>query len=181
MTEETKLALQQATEALVAARAKATEEKKACLAQIAADLPARAEDVAKAMGIRQSGVSTALGKERVTAMRAELRTAAERLAQQFVAEIDDISWPLGTSRPVRPGDIDTALYNHFYSKAAVLNGVVRDRGYLIDGPAFNPHALYDDSKFGPLASALTVLGRAQDEAHRAKDDDETSDARDIWA
>jgi hypothetical protein len=180
MTEETKRALEQATEALTAARAKATEEKKACLAQIAADLPARAEEVAKAMAISQSGNTTALGKERVSLMRAELRKAAEALAGQFVADINDINWPVGTSRSVRPGDVGTALYNHFYTAAAALNGVVRERGYVIDGPAFTPYALFDDSSFGPLASALTTLGQAREQAKRAKADDDTSDAKDIW-
>ncbi|MBM7025433.1 hypothetical protein [Clavibacter zhangzhiyongii] len=180
MTEETKLALQQAMEALATASADADREKEACLAQIAADLPARVADSAKRVAMAQPDVTTVLGKTKVDEMRAELKTAAEELGRSLAAT-DDVRWPLGSKyTPVRTYSIHSALFDRLYHEASDLSYVMRSRGYIADASNFTPQSMYDEPNFTSLAEALTVLGRAQEQVEEARKNDDSSSAEDIW-
>lgn len=182
MTDETQAALKRATEALASARGKADAEKAACLAQIAADLPARAADSAKRIATEQPEVTKALGKEGVAAMRAEFQTAAEALGQQFVAAADEIKWPLGDRySKVDNRHVHSALFECFYRHTGALTKVLSAHGYTIGkSEEILPQYLYSEAKFAPLAAALTELGVATAKLEKAKKDDDNASVDDLW-
>jgi hypothetical protein len=182
MTTESKAALRQATDALAAARAAADHEIKLCMAQIRADLPARAADAAKRIATQQPELTKALGKDGVAELRMELQTAAEALGQQFVDATDEIKWPLGTSyTKVENHKVHSALFDCFYGKTGALSSVLAAKGYTLgDSDPFLPQSLYDQSKFTALSNALTELGKATDLYAQARKDDSDATVDDLW-
>jgi hypothetical protein len=182
MTNDTKAALQQATEALSAARADADREISACLTQIAKDLPARAAEAAKRVAIQQPEVTKGLGKEGVAELRSELEAAAENLGREFVAAADKIDWPRGTSySKVENRMIHSALFERFYRRTGALTRVLGERGYDVQGSdPFLPQYLYTESKFTPLSAALTALGTASANFEKAKKADDDAAVHDLW-
>jgi len=182
MTNETRAALQQATDTLDAARAAAAREIKTCMAQIQADLPARAADAAKRIATEQPEVTKALGKDGVAELRSELQAAAEILGQQFVDATDEIKWPLGTSyTKVENHKVHSALFDRFYGRTKALSNVLTTKGYTLrDSDPFLPQSLYDQSKFTALSAALTELGKATDNYEIAKKADNDSTVAGLW-
>ena len=182
MSEETKNALKQATEKLAAARADADSAKRACLAQIQADLPERAAEAAKRVAIQYPDVTKELGKDGVAEMRAALQVAAEDIGRQFVAAINEIDWPLGsTYSKVENRNVHSALFKRFWKKTGALKQVLVESGYKLgDADPFLPQALYVESKFTAVAAALTVLGRATTNFQNAKEADDDSIVDDLW-
>lgn len=182
MTDDTKVALQRATEAMTTARDEADQEKHVCLAQIASELPARATEVAKRIALEQPEVTKALGKEGITELRAELQAAAEELGRQFVAAADEIDWPLGTSySKVDNRKVHSALFNRFYGRTGALTKVLTERGYKVEqSDPFLPQYLYTESSFTPLSSKLTTLGVAVETFHKAKKADDNATVDDLW-
>jgi len=182
MTNDTKTALQEASESLSAARAEADRQIEACLAQIAEDLPARAAEAAKRVAVEQPEVTKALGKEGVAEMRSALQTAAEEMGRQFVAAADEIDWPQGTSySKVDNAKVHSALFKRFYRRTDSLSQVLRTHGYeLGQSDPFIPQALYSEGKFTPLATALTALGKASANYQKAKKDYDNAAVDDLW-
>ncbi|MFK4761550.1 hypothetical protein ACI3KS_11495 [Microbacterium sp. ZW T5_45] len=182
MTNDTKIALQQATEAITAARDNADQEKRVCLAQIASELPARAAEVAKRIALEQPEVTKALGKEGIAELRADLQTAAEDLGRQFVAATDEIDWPLGTSySKVDNRHVHSALFNRFYGRTGALTKVLTTHGYNTgQSEPFLPQYLYTESSFTPLAAALTALGVATESFQMAKRADDDATVDNLW-
>lgn len=182
MTDETKTALQNATDALTAARTAADREIKACLAQIETDLPARAAEAAKRVAIDQPEVTKALGKDGVAELRTELHAAAEVLGRQFVDAADEIKWPLGTSyTKVDNRKVHSALFDRFYRRTGALRDVLTAKGYKLgDSQPFIPQSLYIESKFTALSAALTELGKATENFEKAKKDDSDAAVEDLW-
>jgi hypothetical protein len=182
MTDETKNALQQATEALSVARAEADREIRACLAQIANDLPARAAVAAKRIAVDQPEVTKDLGKEGVADMRAALHAAAENLGREFVGAADEVDWPVGTSyRKVENREIHSALFKRFYGRTGSLSKVLKTRGYeLGQSDSFLPQSLYTESKFTSVAAALSAVGVATANFEKAKKDDNDAAVDDLW-
>ncbi|WP_347756801.1 hypothetical protein [Agrococcus sp. ProA11] len=181
MTNETKAALQQATEAMSAARAKADSAIQACLAQIATDLPARAADAAKRVAVDQPEVTKALGKEGVTEMRSALGSAAEELGREFVAATDDIDWATIAYSKVDNRHVHNALFKRFYRRTGALSQVLSASGYdLEDRDPFIPQALYDEAKFTQLSEALTALNVASANVERARKEDNDAAVDDLW-
>lgn len=182
MTDETKTALRQATEAVTAARAVSDREKEACLAQIATDLPTRAAEAAKRVAVEQPEVTKSLGAEGVAEMRSALQAAAEELGRQFVAAIDEIEWPLGAKySKVENRHVHSALFNRFYKKTGALSTVLSASGYKLgESDPFLPQTLYAESKFGPLATALNAFGAATAKLEKAKKDDNDAAVDDLW-
>lgn len=180
MTNETNAALQQASESLAVARADANREIEACLAQIAADLPTRAAETAKRIAVEQPEVTKALGKDGVAKMRAELQAAAEDLGRQFVDSADEVNWPIGYSR-VDNRLIHSALFKRFYGHTGTLSKVLTSSGYKLgESEPFLPQSLYTESKFTPLAEALTKLGVATAHFDKAKKADNDATVDDLW-
>lgn len=182
MTDESKAALQQAIETMSAARSDADRETRACLEQIANDLPTRASEIAKRIAIDQPEVTKSLGKEGVAEMRSDLQGAAEELGRQFIAAGDEIEWPLGTSyTKVENRHIHSALFHRFYRRTTELSDVLNAKGYRLgDSDPFIPQALYTESKFTPLAAALTALGVATESSRKAKKADDDAAVEDLW-
>lgn len=183
MTDDTKAALHQATEALAAARAKADSEIQACLAEIATDIPSRAAEAAKRVAVQQPEVTKALGKEGVAEMRSALHAAAEELGREFVAAADDIDWPsVAYSSKVETRHVHSALFNRFYRRTGTLNRVLSANGYKLDehSEPFLPQSLYVEAKFTPLADALTALGVASVNLERARKEDDGAAVDDLW-
>jgi F0F1-type ATP synthase membrane subunit b/b' len=182
MTTESKAALEQAADALAAARAAADHEIKTCMAQIQADLPARAANAAKRVATQQPEVTKALGKDGIAELRAELQAVAESLGQQFVDATDEIKWPLGTSyTKVENHKVHSALFDRFYGHTGALSSVLAAKGYTLgDSDPFLPQSLYDQSKFTALSAALTDLGKATDNYEIAKKADNDSTVADLW-
>lgn len=182
MTDQSKTALIQATETLSAASAVAEREKRACLAQIATGLPARAAAAAKRVALEQPEVTKALGKEGVAELRSALQSAAEELGQQFIAVADEVDWPVGASySKVENRNIHSVLFNRFYRRAGALNEVLSTSGYKLgESNPFLPQYLYDESKFTALAAALTALGTASVNFEKAKKDEDDAAVDDLW-
>lgn len=182
MTDETKDALNQAAEALKEARARADLEKRACLAQIQAELPARAAETAKRIATDQPEVTKALGKEGVANMRDALQSASEELGRQFVAAVDEIDWPLGSGNTkVGNYKVHSALFDRFHNKTGALSKVLKDNGYTLGvSDAFLPQSLYVESKFTSVAAALTALGIASANFKKAKKNDDDAVVDDLW-
>jgi len=181
MTDDTKTALQQATDAYTAARATADREIKACLAKIAEGMPERALEAAKRIAMDQPEVSKSLGKDGVAEVRSEIAVAAEELARQFVAAEKDYKWPLGTGyTKVEKHNVHSALFNRFYGHTGGLSKVLTDHGYELSGDPFIPQSLYDQSTFGPLAAALNALGAASDALDKAKKADDNAVVENLW-
>jgi hypothetical protein len=182
MTDETKAALQRATDALTTARKTAEREKQACLAEIATDLPDRAAETAKRVATEQPEVTRALGKDGVAKMRAALDAVSNELGQQFVAAVDEIDWPIGaTYSKVENRQIHGALFKRFYRRTGSLNQVLTTHGYdLSESDPFLPQALYAESKFTAVAAALSALGLAGEEFDAAKKADDNAAVDEIW-
>lgn len=182
MTDHTKAALQRAIETMSAAQAEADREKRACLTQIATDLPTRAAEIAKRIATEQPEVTKSLGKEGVAELRLQLEAAAEELGQQFIAAVDDIKWPLGTSyTKVENRKIHSALFDHFFRRTGSLRQVLVDHGYKVgESSPFIPQSLYTESNFTTLATALTTLGLANENYGKAKKADNDATVEDLW-
>lgn len=181
MTDETKAALQQATEVWSSAQEAADREKATCLTQIAAHLPERAAESAKRIALAQPEVTKALGREGVAAMRTELQAAAEELGQQFVAAVDEIRWPLSEYGKVENRNIHSALFDRFYRKTGALTKVLKDHGYQLgEHDEFVPQYLYDESQFSEVAAALTTLGQAEAKLKKAKKADDDAAVDYLW-
>lgn len=182
MTDETRAALQQATEALASARETAERAKRACLAQIAADMPSRAAESARRVATEQPEVTKALGKDGVAKMRAALHAVADELGQQFVAAEEEIHWPVGTTYSrVENRHIHGALFKRFYRHTGSLSRVLTEHGYDLSGSdPFLPQTLYAESKFSAVSSALTSLGLASGKFDSAKKADDNATVDDLW-
>jgi hypothetical protein len=182
MTDETKNALMEAAEALKLARANADREKEACVAQIEADLPARAEKAAKRVATEQPEVTKSLGQDGVAYLRANLQAAAEELGRQFAASVDEIDWPLGMSySKVENRHVHSALFNRMYKKTGALKKVLSDSGYRLgESEPFLPQYLYTESNFSAVAGALNALRIASENFEKAKKNDDNAAVNDLW-
>ena len=181
MTEQTKLAVQQATDAVAAAKSEATRAKRACVEQIAADLPARVTAIAKSVAKAQPDVTKHIGADNIESMRALLRTAADNLGRTVVASVDSIDWPVaGEYGTVETYDINSALIPHFLSRTSVMPRLMEDHGYTPESNDFHITKLYDQTKFADVGKALTTLGRAQVQLKKAQEADDDATVEELW-
>jgi hypothetical protein len=181
VTEETKRALQQATDAHAAAEAEATHQKRASMEQIAAELPDRVERTAKFVAKGDPDTTSRVGREGVAAMRAELTEAATELGRQFVLAVNDLEWPQGNRYVgVDSGEIHRAVASRFRGRTGSLTQVLERRGYEPRGHVFSSESLFDQNAFEPLAEALTALSEAKEQLRKAKKADDDSNVDDLW-
>ncbi|MFE9232852.1 hypothetical protein [Cellulosimicrobium funkei] len=156
--EEAQASEQECQTALVAAQ----EE---LLAAVATGLPARAEDLARAVSHSQPEVSLKLGKEGINAFRNDLRHAATELASELARSQERIKWPkqAGQYAPVNDQEISTALFNFLYGpRVDALASVFADHGFSTKGHGPGDQAIILPQSLFSLAALQEPMARIRE-------------------
>lgn len=185
MTRETAQAVQQTAARLEEAQANARRLEEATLAQIAAEMPERVDELAKRYAHEQPDVTQELGREKLGEMRAELAAEARSIGAQFVAAIDQIAWPTGARSS--SGAVHSALFDRFFRKVSGPAEILERYGYKVRqspyadmGGVIAPQQLYRQNSFGDLAAALKDLGAARTAHDAAVAADKRASVEDLW-
>lgn len=190
MTEETARKLQEAEAAEERAASAADAEKRACLQQVALNLPTKLDAFAKTVARDEPEVTKSLGADKLKQLRSDLAGAATSLGTDLQGAIDQIKWPSAGSQysSVTAGDIHSALFNYMYGQRVdQLAAVFTRYGYSVrHGSHQNanthivPQQLYEEAWFGSVAEALQQLGAAKRETERARKMDNDSVVDTMW-
>lgn len=94
MSDETKKALEKAQTAAAEAERQVKDQARAFLAEIAAGVPTRLEDFAKAFSKSEPDAAIMGGIERLTRLRAELAEIGEHWTESLPNSVDKINWEI---------------------------------------------------------------------------------------
>ncbi|WP_259557795.1 hypothetical protein [Brachybacterium sillae] len=194
MSEETRAVLHRAEEELTSARDHARTIELELLHAIAAELPARAEELARKTAHSQPEVTKALGGDGVKKLRADLRLKADELVAVLHGGVDAIKWPQRkpTYSPVTAREVQTAILHFLYGspvdsmatifKAAGFNvhddNAQRHQGLVLPQWLFSERDLQD--QFEAVAQALNAVADAQAAAAQAKSADDKDEVDELW-
>lgn len=190
MSDETRLALDQAVAVVNAERAKAEARKQECLDVVADGIPAAVDRLAKGVAQSQPDVTRELGPAGVKALREELSRTAANLASYVRAGSARVEWPKRESEwsRVEPRKIHSALFKLMYGTPVDRVGEVFGRhGYDVRKSDRSgsqglvlPQSLYSEESFGDIAEALNDLGAAEIALAKAKAEDDKDAVNSLW-
>ena len=181
MSEETTRRLAEAREAEQAASEVASTQIQGTLNAVADGMVGRLEMYAKRLTHQQPRVAKRLGKDGVTALRADLAAAVEEIAADLREAAEDIGWPI--TPHVRPQEVHSALFKYLYDTpmSEELTSIFVTHGFAFDSTqSVLPQDLYDQHDFGDLPAALTGLANASAARARAAADDDRDQVESLW-
>lgn len=194
MSDDTRSALRRAEEELTSARHHARTIELQLLHAIAAELPARAEELARKTAHSQPEVTKSLGRDGVGKLRADLRSKADELADAVREGVDAIKWPQRESNysPVKAREVQTAIFTFLYgsrvdSMATIFKRVgfsvqddnaQRSQGLVLPQWLFSEDDL--EGQFEAVAQALSAVADARAATARAKAADDKDAVDELW-
>lgn len=187
MSEETRLALQDAQARLDEASGLADELKQTHLDAIATGIPDAVDALARAAAQAQPDVTKALGKQGVLQFRDELARASSVLAADVRGAVGKIKWPGSSEDTVKNRAMTFTLYEFFKGQRVnAIAAIFKKNGYEVrvgrDGgqTLIHPYSLFDEAALAPLTEALKKEASARDAVTRAKAADDRDIVDDLW-
>lgn len=156
--------------------------KRELLDAVAAGLPDRLDEYLKAIAHRQAGVTKALGRDGIAALRKEISDAADDLAVELRQSADKIEWPTFAYGSSRNKGVHSSLFHYFYgSRANNVDRILRLSGYTIEQHGgLHPHSLYERGGYDDIERQLAILAAKRNDVARAEEDDDHDTVDSIW-
>ena len=179
MSEDTARAVTEARAEWVKHRQVVERLKQECLDSVAAEIPAGVETYAKKIAQEQPAVTKKLGREGVAALRADISSAAERLASEVKEARSSVLWPRDDAQ--RDG-VATALFKFLNGpRVDRIDSVLQSRGYVVsEHSGLNPHMAFRLRRYGELNREFAVLASKAYALEAAMADDDRDTVDDLW-
>jgi hypothetical protein len=182
MSDETKRALAEAEATKAQQHAVVDRLKQAALDSVAAGLGEHLDVYAKKMAQAQPDVTKSLGRDGVSALRAELAKVADELGAELRQSSQAIKWPTFEFGVSRNKGVASALFDLLYgSRMMRIDQIFKSFGYTIEQHGgLNPHSLYGRDDFTELETEISVHTSYRQAADAARAADNHDTVESLW-